>query len=1431
MLLQIPPEPRDLRDWMQSLKRTQLNDPSINWDAFVVWSGNKLPKYLWDHWKGDLKPLGITWQKFMRIMRHRTDVGVMWYQGVMPWPDFIQKVIDLIGGPIGKDAVGQLSPTSTLPPKDLGALQIAPPNDWPVFERLSRDLWARVWNNPGLQINGRGGQAQAGVDVFGDIKKEVGNTGGVQCKKRDAFVDDSLTVSELQGIVAEAKSFNPKLREFVIAYTGKRDVALQEEARKISAGNQTLGLFSVQVCSWDDMKDLLGPYPDIVEQYGLLATGVSAKSMEDVKQNTDSMLKLQVENSAETKAMAQNVGDIRDNLSALHELTKSVVGGGELLGEYTNEIDEIRDLINSNRPKEALNRITVLEKRLPPDVASIIKFRILTNKAASLSALGEEESAGLLFIQAFQYNKEDEKSLCNKALGHFLVGQREEAQKVVGEILLKNPMSQRAYELKAYTSPRTDSLQSIIEKIPEVLRKNEAVAYAIGHAAREREMVPEMMEWLETSLKNSDPSKAVPDLKATIATSILQAFEKRHDVQAGMQLTGSDREQLERAALLLDDAIKVLENSETLKYRTDWVANRAVAQKLLGNKEKALADAEYAIRLQPDNSGYMRQKAFLLHEMGKSDEAIELFRGLLGNPKVPEVALLLAGILHERKDDDSAISILEESLKNADKPLDLLSEERRLLIHAYMRTERQDVARKIADDLRATNPGSVVDLVIAARIEKTANNLTKYAQLLDEARSYVAEATPLRGAFELADELYAAKRYADAWPLYERLIDPRSGSPLAGKLLYSYYEAELYQKALNAARVVPEAAKSRFMYDIEVSILDSMGDLKGAIAVTEKYLRTHPEDLAFKVKWATYLLRDDQLIKLDSFLGEPVQLSQFQEDLRFDASRQLAWLYSQRGQSLKALEIAYQLRKNLPRNGDAHTTYMGIFFDREKTLDDQLSPTEAALDTAVAVEETGSAKRWYVIETDPGTDKNALSPDDHFAKKLIGKKVNDEIVKDEGKPSESRLKVVEIKSKYVYALHDTMEMFPHLFADGENPPLQRFTVKTNPEAEEETKDQLMKILETSAARDEHILRVQTLYQEGKITIGTFANLIGRDPITIWGGLVNNPRIGIRCCDGTLEERRIAISYAHEVKTVAVDLTVLLTLGSMKRFELLKESFDKILVAQSTVDLLTQEIAEKSGMNLKGFMTVWKEDGKYYRQEVSADDIQKQIAFLTKIKEWLATNATVAPMTEILKLPKEQRERLYETIGQSFVDTMMIAKEHGCPIYTDDHGTRAIAQNDFSVKGFWTQALALAAVNRGTLTPSELEEINVSLCELNYHHTTISSQTLLHAAGKTGWTAVGPFTTVLSGITGPKIEIGSAMGVATEFFHLLWREPVLSDLQREGLVFAVLDAVSQGKDRVELIKYAAAFIQHRFQLAPVPGKHLLKLVAAWRSIRS
>ena len=57
-----------------------------------------------------------------------------------------------------------------------------PPNDPTAFESLCLYLWKDIWQDSGAQKNGRRGQKQDGVDIFG---REKGQLIGVQCKQKD----------------------------------------------------------------------------------------------------------------------------------------------------------------------------------------------------------------------------------------------------------------------------------------------------------------------------------------------------------------------------------------------------------------------------------------------------------------------------------------------------------------------------------------------------------------------------------------------------------------------------------------------------------------------------------------------------------------------------------------------------------------------------------------------------------------------------------------------------------------------------------------------------------------------------------------------------------------------------------------------------------------------------------------------------------------------------------------------------------------------------------------------------------------------------------------------------------------------------------------------------------------------------------------------
>jgi len=135
--------------------------------------------------------------------------------------------------------------------------RLLPPNEPATFESLCLDLCREIWGDPGAQKNGRSGQPQAGVDVFG---KADGIQVGVQCKQKDGLLRAELRVRELEAEVAKARAFVPPLGLFIVATSGARDGKVQQRARELSEPG-----FEVRVWSWEDI------WHDLYQRRELLA--------------------------------------------------------------------------------------------------------------------------------------------------------------------------------------------------------------------------------------------------------------------------------------------------------------------------------------------------------------------------------------------------------------------------------------------------------------------------------------------------------------------------------------------------------------------------------------------------------------------------------------------------------------------------------------------------------------------------------------------------------------------------------------------------------------------------------------------------------------------------------------------------------------------------------------------------------------------------------------------------------------------------------------------------------------------------------------------------------------------------------------------------------------------------------------------------------
>lgn len=134
---------------------------------------------------------------------------------------------------------------------------IPKPRNWQDFEKLCKKLFGEMWGCPhSIKANGRSGQAQSGVDIYG-VPNGKERYWGVQCKGKDDYLNSALSAAEIDEEIAKARTFEPPLEEFIVATTASKDVRLEEHVRKCDLSSRKMGGFAVRLLCWEDLADLI----------------------------------------------------------------------------------------------------------------------------------------------------------------------------------------------------------------------------------------------------------------------------------------------------------------------------------------------------------------------------------------------------------------------------------------------------------------------------------------------------------------------------------------------------------------------------------------------------------------------------------------------------------------------------------------------------------------------------------------------------------------------------------------------------------------------------------------------------------------------------------------------------------------------------------------------------------------------------------------------------------------------------------------------------------------------------------------------------------------------------------------------------------------------------------------------------------------------
>jgi hypothetical protein len=246
------------------------------------------------------------------------------------------------------------------------------------------------------------------------------------------------------------------------------------------------------------------------------------------------------------------------------------------------------------------------------------------------------------------------------------------------------------------------------------------------------------------------------------------------------------------------------------------------------------------------------------------------------------------------------------------------------------------------------------------------------------------------------------------------------------------------------------------------------------------------------------------------------------------------------------------------------------------------------------------------------------------------------------------------------------------------------------------------------------------------------------------------------------------------------------------------------------------------------MSVGKEGEVYLKEDVTAEQIQKNVAYLQAIFDWIQDNCEVLPCEEALTLDAGQRQKLYDLFGSDAIDSVLLAKQEKRIFVSEDERLRSFAKASYGVDGAWSQALLEQLLSRGKIDNTNYQRLVIKLVLSNYYFTSISAETLEEAAKQSAWKPDRQFEKVAEVLSGENSDDYSAVKVASDFIYKLYTQQLFFADPRI-LLFAVLDLVFTSRRRGNiLLAQVLEHLQTRFSLLPHRQVEIVQVIQEWAS---
>jgi tetratricopeptide (TPR) repeat protein len=1068
-----------------------------------------------------------------------------------------------------------------------------------------------------------------------------------------------------------------------------------------------------------------------------------------------------------TTQASEGLSSIQESLSKLH--------GHDSASEIDRDIDQARDRIRTGAADEAKILLRRVQDNYSGRLTSYHRFRIASNLAFVALHESKLPEASQLFLQAAQYEPNNEHAQVNEVLAYYLVRENRRAFDLASTLRKQYPASPRLATFWVATAPDEMQINDIDEQLGPILRADPEVSAALAQRAVQQDQL-ELASDYATSSKKLRPEWSQP-------CQVLAQIELRRALPGAGGRTLKTKQRLQHAentVAIATEALSLAQREGAKPSQVEILLMRCRGYLLQGKVAEGSSDAASAMALLPHHQDALLALAESKLAEGKLQESADAAEKLNDIALVLPVRMMQAYSLSSTGTDanlDKAIAILLEITNLLPQPM--RAPAAILAVKAMVRRRKIDVADSYLRSLSG-QVDAATELALKSGVEQDANRAVEIAL---DAKSRCTGETHLETKDFLARTFMRLQRPGDALSLLQELY--ASESPAFDLRLFvdCAFKLERHDIIMEVFdKLSEQPGRPWEEIEFEVQFLEKY-NIPKAITRLTTFLRENSGHKVAQLRLSTIgvLHRKPDLVK-SSIADLPTV-----EELPSGYIRVAVGVLSQGPDKTKTVDYAYRYLRVHFDELDAYKAMIQSVLATGSMAIPEISLPEVVMGAAVQYQLQPSGElKWVILEkTDrPVRDFDEISPADPRTAELLGKRVGDVFVEVKGSIRDTEAVIKQIMPKYLRMHHYCLAELPRNFPGShvvESVPIEP--------ADHPLQLGLAAVLASAQTRSMRAEQTRKVYQAMPMSLHLYGAHFGKNAYEALMNIALTDKLGVKCAVGTSEEYQRAVAALANAPTIILDLSAIATLRLLGLTKVLKSSVYTFAMSDATAleidETLGPDMTEASDGGILAF-----EDGEYRMYQETAEEKKRRLERDAEFLKELHEDVTTLSPIQLASWSPEERKSITDYVGLYGAEAIALARQNNTVLWTDDVIQSQLGAGVFGTVGAWTQCVLARLADVGGLSREDYVTATTKLVGFEYAGTYMDAAVFIECARRAQYDPeAAPLRQAIDIIASPQANPQVRFGIFRQLLNHLYSADV-SPLRSCMVLRACLAALAQ-----------------------------------------